>query len=163
MDRVLNKHICFTIAVFLSVYKKLLNVIIDRSIVPVVNWNFKAYLLKTKGILRNLKSISCKFFKAAMVNVLHIRLEAYAKEFSITSESQNGFRNSTLDYVLTLQTVFIRNPYETEKKQIMFCFYCAFSFWISWHIFFLEQFHLLKLKNRHRKQRTVLLKKNKTI
>lgn len=33
-DRLLNEHICSTIAVFLPVYKKLFNVIFDSGIVP---------------------------------------------------------------------------------------------------------------------------------
>lgn len=93
-----------------------------------------------------------------MVNVLHIRLEAYAKEISITSESQNGFRNSILDYVLTLQTVFIRNPYEKKKNKLCSAFIGHFHFKYL-GIFFSRKVSLAKAKKQAQKAKNSVIKK----
>lgn len=126
-DRVLNEHICSTITVFLPVYKKLFNVIFDSGIVP-DEWliGIVKPIYKNKGDptkpenYRPITLLSClgKLF----TSILSTRLEAYANEINIISESQTGFRKgySTLDHALTLQ--FLSETLMKQKKKL----FCAF-------------------------------------
>ena len=119
----LNEHISSTVSIFLSLYTKLFNLIFDTGVIP-DEWltGIVKPIFKNKGDptqpenYRPITLLRClgKLF----TSILCKRLELYAKNLSLNSECQTGFRKgcSTLDNILSLH--FLMNLVMSAKKKL---------------------------------------------
>lgn len=124
---VLNEHISATVSLFLPLYNNLFNIIFDNGFIP-DEWlvGIVKPIYKNKGDpthpenYRPITLLSClgKLFTCILSN----RLEIYASEIDVISESQAGFRKnySTLDHIITLQ--FLSHTLTSMKKKTFLCF-----------------------------------------
>ena len=126
-DQILNEFLKTTSDLFINVYVKLFNLILDSGIVP-QSWlsGFIIPLYKNKGDrcevdnYRGITILSC--FGKLFTSVINQRLTKYTDEFDIIGSEQAGFRESysTTDHIFTFKLLL--DYYLNQKKRI----YCAF-------------------------------------
>ncbi|MEW8548622.1 MAG: reverse transcriptase family protein [Candidatus Thiodiazotropha sp.] len=130
-DHIMNEHIKSTCSIFLPLYEKLFNTILDTGHFP-EQWSIGCIhpIYKNKGERNDVKNyrpitiLSClgKLF----TSILNLRLNEYLEENFLLSENQAGFRRqySTLDHIFTMHAL-------TEllkcRKQKLFCCFVDFS------------------------------------
>ena len=129
-DQIVNEYIKTTIDIFLPLYLKLFNKILDTGIIPEV-WTLGIILpiYKNKGdplnpdSYRGITLVSCvgKIFTA----ILNTRLTKFADIFDAIPDAQAGFRKgySTLDNIFCLH-VLIQLYFSSGKK--LFCTFIDF-------------------------------------
>ena len=130
-DKVVNEYIKSTVDIFLSVYEKLFNFILDTGIMPDV-WlvgDIKP-IYKNKGNpsdpknFRPITILSClgKLFTA----ILNDRLNCFSEENLLMFENQFGFRKSysITDSIFTLYSFF---EILKSKKKKLFCAFIDFE------------------------------------
>ena len=126
-DLILNEFLKSTCHIFVDIYVKLFNIILDTGIVP-QDWlkGMIVPIYKGKGDkkmadnYRGITILSC--FGKLFTSVINHRLSKYADEHSIIGPEQAGFRKgfSTLDHVLSLKLLI--DFYLGQKKRL----FCAF-------------------------------------
>ena len=131
IDNVLNEYIKSTCDIFLPVYEKLFNLILDTGIFP-KEWSIGSIhpIYKNKGNRDNVKNyrpitiLSCmgKLF----TSILNMRLNDYLEESMLLGENQAGFRRhySTLDHIFSLHALI---EILKSRKQKLFCCFVDFS------------------------------------
>ena len=131
MDNVLNEHIKSTCDIFLPVYEKLFNIILETGIFP-QQWSVGCIhpIYKNKGKRGNVKKyrpitiLSClgKLF----TSILNTRLNDHLEESMLLLENQAGFRRqySTLDHIFSLHALI---EILKTRKQKLFCCFVDFS------------------------------------
>ena len=127
----LNEYITATKHIFIPIYKKLFNVILENGTVPSdwVKGNIIP-LYKNKGIktdpanYRPITLLSCvgKLF----TSILYHRLSTFLEGNSILNETQSGFRKdySTIDNIFSLYSL---TEYFKSKKSKLYCCFVDFT------------------------------------
>ena len=124
-DQILNEHIQVTLDIMLPTYVNLFNLVLDNAVIP-ESWLVDEILpiYKNKGDTKNpenyrpIKLLSCvgKLF----TSIVNSRLNKYAEEHNVISDSQTGFRKgfSTADnlYVINSLTEILKS---NSKKNIL--------------------------------------------
>ena len=130
-DNILNEHIKCTTDMFLPIYTKLFNLVLDTGIVP-ESWALGDILpiYKNKGSIhlpenyRPITLLSClgKLFTSVMNN----RLNKFVEHYELISNCQAGFRKglSTTDNLFVLQSLI-----EISKscKNVLYCAFIDFK------------------------------------
>ena len=125
IDDVLNEHIISTKHIFVSIYRKLFNLILENGIVP-RDW-VKGNIIpiyKNKGNknlpnnYRPVTLLSCigKLF----TSIINSRLTKFLEENRNLNETQSGFRKeySIIDTIMAFHSLF---EYFKSKKRKLFC------------------------------------------
>ena len=109
-DDIVNEHIRSTIDIFLPIYCKLFNIVLNSGLIP-ESWSEGVFfsIYKNKGdtndprSYRHITLVSC--LSKTCISVLNDRLCELSDEVGLISESQTGFRKgySTLDNIFSLQ------------------------------------------------------------
>ena len=131
VDDILNEYIISTKHIFLPVYRKLFNLILDNGIIP-SDW-VKGNIIpiyKSKGNksepanYRPITLLSC--IGKVFTSVFNSRLTNYLDENRILNETQSGFRKeySTIDNIMALYTLI---EYFKSQKQKLFCCFVDFT------------------------------------
>ena len=127
LDNILNEHIKSTSNIFIPVYEKLFNIILDTGIFP-EQWSTGCILpiYKSKGDLGDVKNyrpitiLSClgKLF----TSIINTRLNDYLEEYMLLAEDQAGFRKqySTLDHIYSLHALI--EILKIKKQKLFACF-----------------------------------------
>ena len=130
-DRILNEYLKSTKTIFLPVYKKLFNNILNTGIIPEswLNGIIKP-IFKNKGSpldtgnYRPITILSClgKLF----TSILNSRLTKFLDENILLNENQAGFRKdySTSDHIFVLNSLI--EIMKFEKKKTFLCFHRFF-------------------------------------
>ena len=130
-DRILNEYLKSTKTIFLPVYKKLFNNILNTGIIPEswLNGIIKP-IFKNKGSpldtgnYRPITILSClgKLF----TSILNSRLTKFLDENILLNENQAGFRKdySTSDHIFVLNSLIEIMKFEKKK---LFCAFIDFS------------------------------------
>ena len=131
LDQILNEHIKSTLHILMPVYYKLFNLVFDSGIIP-ESWTLGSIIpiYKNKGAqsdpenYRPITLVSClgKLF----TSIINSRLQSFAREFELLSESQTGFRKtySTCDSIFALH-MLISILFNQKKK--LFCAFIDFK------------------------------------
>ena len=130
-DMILNEYIKSTSHIFLPIYDKLFNAILDTGFFP-EQWSTGCIhpIYKNKGERDNVKNyrpitiLSClgKLF----TSILNSRLNDYLEESMLLLENQAAFRKqySTLDHIYSLYAL---NELQKSKKLKLYCCFIDFS------------------------------------
>ena len=131
LDQILNEHIKSTLHILMPVYYKFFNLVFDSGIIP-ESWTLGSIIpiYKNKGAqsdpenYRPITLVSClgKLF----TSIINSRLQSFAREFELLSESQTGFRKtySTCDSIFALH-MLISILFNQKKK--LFCAFIDFQ------------------------------------
>ena len=127
IDDVLNEYIISTKHIFVPIYRKLFNLILENGIVPSdwVKGNFIP-IYKNKGNknepnnYRPITLLSCigKLF----TSIINSRLTNFLEENRILNETQSGFRKeySTIDNIMALHS--LTEYFKSQKRKLFCCF-----------------------------------------
>ena len=130
-DGILNEYITSTKHIFIPIYKKLFNIMLENGTIPSdwVKGNIIP-LYKNKGSkmdpanYRPITLLSCvgKLF----TSILYHRLSTFLEENKILNETQSGFRKeySTIDNIFTLHGLI---EYFKSKKSKLYCCFVDFT------------------------------------
>ena len=127
IDDVLNEYIISTKHIFVPIYRKLFNLILENGIVP-SDW-VKGNIIpiyKNKGNknepnnYRPITLLSCigKLF----TSIINSRLTIFLEENRILNETQSGFRKeySTIDNIMVLHSLI--EYFKSQKRKLFCCF-----------------------------------------
>ena len=130
-DNILNEYIKNTKEMFLPLYVKLFNAILDTGLIP-STWieGMIVPIYKNKGDETNAENyrlitlISC--FGKLFTAVLNNRLNSYLEDNGLLNENQAGFRHgySTTDHIFTLHCLIELLKHQKKK---LFCTFIDFS------------------------------------
>ena len=133
VDDILNEYIISTKHIFVPIYRKIFNLILQNGIIP-SDW-VKGNIIpiyKNKGSknepanYRPITLLSCigKLF-TSIINT-SLRLTNFLEDNRILNETQSGFRKeySTVDNIMTLYSLI---EYYKSKKQNLFCCFVDFT------------------------------------
>ncbi|MEW8548255.1 MAG: reverse transcriptase family protein [Candidatus Thiodiazotropha sp.] len=127
LDKILNEYIKTTKDIFLPIYEKLFNIILDTGFFP-EQWSIGSIkpIYKNKGDpldprnYRPITILSClgKLF----TSILNKRLNKYLEDYLLLSENQAGFRKqySTMDHIFSLHALI--EILKSQKKKLFCCF-----------------------------------------
>ncbi|MEW8152903.1 MAG: reverse transcriptase family protein, partial [Candidatus Thiodiazotropha endolucinida] len=131
LDMILNEYIKSSCHIFLPLYEKFFNLILDTGHFP-EQWSTGCIypIYKNKGTRENVQNyrpitiLSClgKLF----TGILNSRLNEYLEESMLLDENQAGFRKhySTLDHIFSLYAL---TEILKSQKQKLFCCFVDFS------------------------------------
>lgn len=91
----LNEHISATVSLFLPLYNKLFNIIFDNGFIP-DEWRVGIVkpIYKNKGDPTHPENYRPITLLSCLGKLFTCRLEIYASEINVISESQAGFRKN---------------------------------------------------------------------
>ena len=130
-DQAMNEYICSTLSIFLTFYVDFFNLIFDAGVVP-EEWltGIVKPIYKNKGDphlpdnYRPITLLSCmgKLF----TSILCERLNNFADEIELISESQTGFRKgySTIDNMFI---IYLLSKYALSNKKKLYCAFIDFK------------------------------------